>query len=132
MIYPCPYCETKLNLYPEHIGKTISCPACNRAFVANDTSPVTIATPEQIKAESPTSFKSIFNIVLKVFLAIFLLGLIIAVVLGVIGIIHGMTSTTIEDKIRGAEKVLESSTPQSEADRKSAETLRELDAEAGF
>ena len=71
------------------------------------------------------------------FLAIFLLGLIIAVVLGVIGIIHGMTSTTIEDKIRGAEKVLESKTPlysapQSEADRKAAETLRELDAEAGF
>ena len=101
MIYPCPYCETKLNLQPEHAGKTISCPACNRAFVADDTPHVTIATPDQIKAESPTSFKSIFNIVLKVFLAILILGAIITV--GYF-IIDYASAPSIEDKVDAAMK----------------------------
>ena len=134
MIYPCPYCDTELNLQPEHIGQTITCPACNRSFVADDLPPVTIAakTPPQ---KSGSSFGNIFKIVFYVFLAIFLLGLIITVVFGVI---QFTTAPTMDDKVRNAVESLESSTPppssvpQSEADRKSAETLRELDAEAGF
>lgn len=43
MIYPCPYCDTELNLQPEHIGRRITCPACNRSFIADDLPPVTIA-----------------------------------------------------------------------------------------
>ena len=134
MIYPCPYCDTELNLQPEHIGKTITCPACNRSFVADDLPPVTIAakTPPQ---KSGSSFGNIFKIVFYVFLAIFLLGLIITVVFGVI---QFTTAPTMDDKVRNAVESLESSTPppssvpQSEADRKAAETLRELDADAGF
>ena len=99
MIYPCPYCDTKLNLYPEHIGKTISCPACNRTFVANDMPPVTIATPEQIKGS--TSFKSIFNIVLNVFFAVLILGAIITV--GYF-IIDYASAPSIEDKVDAAMK----------------------------
>lgn len=134
MIYPCPYCDTELNLQPEHIGRRITCPACNRSFIADDLPPVTIAakTPPQ---KSGSSFGNIFKIVFYVFLAIFLLGLIITVVFGVI---QFTTAPTINDKIQSAIEAHESSTPppssapQSEADRKAAETLRELDADAGF
>lgn len=134
MIYPCPYCETNLELQPEHIGRRITCPACNRSFVADDLPPVTIAEKTSPQ-KSGSSFGNIFKIVFYVFLAIFLLGLIITVVFGVI---QFTTAPTIDDKVRNAVESLESSTPppssapQSEADRKAAETLRELDADAGF
>lgn len=143
MIYPCPYCETNLELQPEHIGRRITCPACNRSFIADDLPPVTIAakTPPQ---KSGSSFGNIFKIVFYVFLAIFLLGLIITIVFGVI---QFTTAPTINEKVQSAVESLESTSPQtspqtrqqtstltpfnlSEKERKSAETLRELDAEA--
>ena len=101
MIYPCPYCDTELNLQPEHIGRRITCPACNRSFIADDLPPVTIATPDQIKAESPTSFKNIFNIVLKVFLSILILSVIITI--GYLIFDYAM-SPSIEDKVDAAMK----------------------------
>jgi uncharacterized protein YbaR (Trm112 family) len=42
MIYPCPYCDTELNLQPEHLGRLITCPACGKSFVADDIPPVTV------------------------------------------------------------------------------------------
>lgn len=124
MIYPCPYCETNLNLQPEHIGRTITCPACSRSFVADDLPPVTIAEKTSPQ-KSGSTFGNIFKIVFYVFLAIFLLGLICTVVFGTI---QYTTAPTLKDKIQGATEVLES-TP---TDPESANTLRELEAESEF
>ena len=73
MIYPCPYCDTELNLQPEHIGRTITCPACNRSFVADDLPPVTIHK----RGQEASSFTNVFKIVLYVIISVGLLYLLI-------------------------------------------------------
>lgn len=129
MIYSCPYCETSLNLQPEHIGREIACPSCGKSFIADDLPPVTIATrKEPEKSRSNNTDKVVVCAILAIILISFM-GWI------VIELFTMKTSVSqLEEKVDSVAKKVDEKIKREAREKKnendSAQTLRELDADA--
>ena len=48
MIYPCPHCQSDLEIHSVHFGKELSCPECNKAFSVEEIPPVVKYEPKEI------------------------------------------------------------------------------------
>ena len=70
MIYPCPHCQTDLEIHSVHFGKELSCPECNKAFTVEEIPPVVKHEPKEI------GFFQVFKVVIYAMISV----LIVAVV----------------------------------------------------
>lgn len=69
MIYPCPYCNTSLDLQPEHIGRRITCPACSKTFIADDLPPVSV----HVEKPDASSFENVFKVIIYIIITLIIL-----------------------------------------------------------
>ena len=64
MIYPCPHCQTDLEIHSVHFGKELSCPECEKSFTVEEIPPVIKYEPKEI------GFFQVFKVVLYTLISI--------------------------------------------------------------
>ena len=68
MIYPCPHCQTDLEIHSVHFGKELSCPECNKAFTVEEIPPVVKYEPKEI------SFLQVFKIAIYAMISVLIVA----------------------------------------------------------
>ena len=68
MIYPCPHCQSDLEIHSVHFGKELSCPECNRSFMVEEIPPVIKYAPKEI------GFFRVFKVVIYAMISVLIVA----------------------------------------------------------